>query len=192
MPAIKIILASASPRREMLLKELIGDSFVIFPVDIDESVLADEKPATHTLRLARAKALKAGESFADGLIIGSDTIVTIDNRILGKPTDTNDAEYMLKSLRGKTHSVITSFCILEAHSNHELTRTVESRVTIKELTDNEITDYIATGEPMDKAGSYAAQGLGRKLIEKLEGSYTNVVGLPLDELKQSLEAFNNS
>ena len=182
-----VILASESPRRKELLNGTL-DSFTIKPANIDESMLANEEPASHTVRLATAKAKKVSLGYENAIIIGADTIVVINNEVPGKPSDETEAKTMLNKLSGKTHRVITSYCILNTSTKEVVTDTVESMVTIKELTDNEIADYIATGEPMDKAGSYAVQGIGKKLVEGVEGSYTNVIGLPMESLESKLES----
>lgn len=185
---MKIILASQSPRRKELLAGLDID-FECFHPEVDETLLPNEAPEGHALRLARAKAHKAAETLGDGLYIGADTVVALDGAIFGKPRDLPDAEDILACLSGETHSVITAYCVLDKSSGKEILKAVETRVTIKELTDIEIKDYVATLEPMDKAGAYAVQGIGCFMVEKLEGSYSNVVGLPMEELVESLREF---
>ncbi len=185
---MNIILASESPRRKELLKELIVD-FDCFHPEIDESLLPNEAPEGHALRLARAKARKAAEVIGDCLVIGADTVVALDGAIFGKPRDIADAEDILACLSGHTHSVITAYCVLDTNSGREVLKAVETLVTIKELTDIEIEEYVATLEPMDKAGAYAIQGKGAFMVEKIVGSYSNVVGLPTKELKESLSGF---
>lgn len=182
----RITLASSSPRRKALLTEA-GLSFDTCPADIDEDIRKGESPIEHTLRLAEEKAKAAAKKVKSGWIIGADTIVFIDNSILGKPSDAKEAHEMLNLLSSRYHKVVTAFCILNAATGKTTKRVVESMVKIKKLTGKEIEDYIKTGEPMDKAGAYAAQGVGNFMIEKIEGSYTNVVGLPMEELEQALE-----
>ncbi len=182
----RITLASSSPRRKALLEET-GLSFDICSADIDEDIREGELPTEHCLRLAEEKAREVSKKVKNGRIIGADTIVLIDNRILGKPCDINEAREMLNLLRGRHHKVFTAFCILNASTGETLKRVVGSGVKIKNLTDKEIEDYLKTGEPMDKAGAYAVQGIGSFMIEDVEGSYTNVVGLPMEELKEALE-----
>lgn len=184
--AKRIILASSSPRRKALLQE-IGLSFDICHSNIDEDIKQGESPTKHCLRLAEEKAKQAAKKAKTGWIIGADTIVFIDNAILGKPSDKKDAKEMLKLLSGRRHKVVTAFCLLNASTGKTIKRVVESSVNIKNLTDKEIADYINTGEPLDKAGAYAAQGIGSFMIEKIQGSYTNVVGLPMEELKKTLK-----
>lgn len=182
----RITLASSSPRRKALLEE-IGLKFDIYPADINEDIRQGESPLEHTLRLAEEKAKTAAKKVKSGWIIGADTIVFIDNRILGKPTDINEARDMLNLLSGRCHKVVTAFCLLNTSADETVKKAVESTVQIKKLSDKEIEDYLKTGESLDKAGAYAAQGIGSFMIEKIEGSYTNVVGLPMEELKQALE-----
>jgi septum formation protein len=185
----KIILASRSPRRKALLEGL-GLTFDICPAEVDEGVKEGESPKAHTMRLAAKKAEKAALASGEGLIIGADTVVVIDGAILGKPGNLKEAKKMLKRLSGRTHTVVTAFCVLDKLSGRKITRAVESRVKIKDMTDKEIDDYLKTGEPLDKAGAYAIQGIGSFLVEGVEGSYTNVVGLPTDELEEVLKGFN--
>ena len=174
--------------------------FEIRPADVDESVLEGEAPKEHTLRLAALKAEKSAgkaekssegksDGVYDGIYIGADTVVVIDGAILGKPSDGAEAKEMLGRLSGRTHTVVTGFCVLDIGSGRKITRAVSSRVTIKDMTDKEIKEYLATGEPLDKAGAYAIQGIGSFMVEKVEGSYTNVVGLPMDELREALKEF---
>ena len=182
----RIILASSSPRRKALL-EKIGLSFDICHSNIDEDIKKGETPEEHCLRLAEEKAKEAAKNVKNGWIIGADTIVFIDNRILGKPSDVNEAREMLNLLKGRYHKVCTAFCLLNTVTGNKIKRVVESRVKIKNLTDKEIEDYIKTSEPFDKAGAYAVQGIGSFMVEGIEGSYTNVVGLPMEELEEALE-----
>jgi len=193
----RIILASSSPRRKALIEGL-GINFYVCPTGIEEDIHEGENPREHALRLARDKARKARDrchtrnehDLMGCFFIGADTIVILDGRIMGKPADEEDAERMLRALGGRTHSVITAFSIIEGSTCEEISEVVESLVTMKELTTDEIKDYVATGEPMDKAGSYAVQGIGSSLVEKVEGSYTNVVGLPIEELDTALKSFD--
>jgi septum formation protein len=171
-----LILASQSPRRAEILKQA-GFDFVIRPAAVDETPLADESPQAHVERLARAKAL-AVEAGADDIVLGADTIVVIDGCILGKPADAADAARMLQALSGRQHEVITGVC-LRRRSGLECGSTV-TRVWFAPLSPEEIAAYVASGEPMDKAGAYAIQGLASSYITRIEGSYANVVGLPID------------
>ena len=185
---MKIVLASGSPRRKELLEEL-GINFEIFHADVDESLLPNEAPEGHALRLAHKKTQKAARTLGAGLYIGADTVVALNGAIFGKPRDSSDAEDILSCLSGETHSVITAYSVLGTDTDKEILKAVETRVTIKELTDIEIKDYVATLEPMDKAGAYAIQGKGKFMVEKISGSYSNVVGLPMEELVESLSEF---
>lgn len=184
----KIILASASPRRKELLEQ-IGLQFEIIPSNADEAVLADETPEEHVVRLSIAKATEvANRSDIGGRwFIGSDTIVLCDGQILGKPADELTAATMLRQLSGREHQVLSGYAILDRKTGERRAEAVSTRVRFRELTDGEIARYIATGEPADKAGSYAIQGLGVCFVAGIEGSYTNVVGLPLCRLTMALK-----
>lgn len=182
----RLVLASSSPRRKQLLEE-IGLKFDIFPADIDEDIKKGESPEEHTLRLAEKKAKTAAKKVKDSWVIGADTIVFIDNRILGKPSDIHEAREMLLLLSGRYHKVATAFCFFNSATGDNIKRVAESMVKIKNLTNKEIEDYLKTGEPLGKAGAYAVQGIGGFMVEKIEGSYTNVVGLPMEEFQKVLE-----
>lgn len=181
MPSI--VLASASPRRAELLKQ-IGLSFLVHPTDIDETPVNDERADHYVERLAREKA-RAGSVFApDSLVIGSDTSVVLNGRILGKPVTADDAACMLGELSGQTHQVMTAVAV--ACNGACESRMVVTDVRFRELPAEEINAYVATGEPMDKAGSYGIQGRGGIFVEELRGSYSAVVGLPLQETAELL------
>jgi septum formation protein len=194
----RIVLASTSPRRIELLKQ-VGLRFETHSPKTDETPKKKEKPTTLVARLALSKAQSATHSLKASkgatLIIAADTIVVDPSgkQILGKPRSRNEACSMLRKLQGATHTVFTGYCILETDTNesegfaHSHVRVVKSRVTMRALSAVQIRTYVASGEPMDKAGSYAAQGLGMALIEKIDGSYANVVGLPISQLVQDLE-----
>ena len=182
----RLALASSSPRRKQLLEE-IGLKFDIVPADIDEDIKEGESPEEHTLRLAEKKAKTVAQKVKNGWIIGADTIVFIDNRILGKPSDIHEAREMLLLLSGRHHKVATAFCFFNSATGENINRVAESMVKIKNLTNKEIEDYLKTGEPLGKAGAYAVQGIGGFMVEKIEGSYTNVVGLPMEEFQKVLE-----
>jgi len=183
-----LILASASPRRQELLRNA-GIPFTVQPADINETPLADEFPRECAERLAREKALAIFQSQPQNHVLGADTIVVVDDAILGKPRDADDAARMLRLLSGRTHAVITGVCLVGkgvasgqwpvASDAEELTASEMTLVTMCELSDHEIRDYIATGEPMDKAGAYAIQGIASRWIPRIEGDYSNVVGLPV-------------
>jgi septum formation protein len=172
-----LVLASASPRRQELLRNA-GIPYTVQPADIDETPLAREAPRDCAERLAREKALAVFRSRPHAYVLGADTIVVIDDMILGKPRDVDDAGRMLRLLSGRTHSVITGVCVVSTVAS-ERTVSETTRVTMCDVSDDEIRDYVATGEPMDKAGAYAIQGLASRWISRIEGDYNNVVGLPV-------------
>src|SRR5580704_8220580 len=180
-----LVLASASPRRQELLRNA-AIAFTVQPANIDETPLAGESPRNYAERLAREKALTIAKTCPQDLVLGADTIVVVDETILGKPRDADDAARMLRLLSGRTHEVITAVCIATPvrselrTDNRQLTTESEStRVTMTEISDDEIRSYIATGEPLDKAGAYAIQGIASRWIPRIEGDYSNVVGLPV-------------
>jgi len=176
----RILLASASPRRRELLSQL-GYAFEVAVPEIDETPLDGEKPRTFAERLAEEKAHAVAW---DGIVIAADTIVVLNDRILGKPTSDSHAREMLQLLSGNEHEVVTAVCV--RGNGHNIVFSVATRVTFRNLTDEEIDAYIATGEPMDKAGAYAIQGGAAHMVRSIAGSYTNVVGLPMCELHESL------
>ncbi len=171
-----LILASASPRRQELLRNA-GIPFIVQPADIDENPLPGESAQACAERLAREKALAIRKHHPEDFVLGADTIVVIDNLILGKPNDAQDAARMLRLLSGRQHSVITGVCLLGPAFEGASSET--TLVTVSEISDDEIRDYVATGEPMDKAGAYAIQGIASRWIPRIEGDYPNVVGLPI-------------
>jgi septum formation protein len=195
-----LVLASASPRRQELLRNA-GIAFVVDPADVDETPHAGESPRNCAERLAREKALAVSQTHPRDYVLGADTVVAVDDIILGKPVDGDDAARMLRLLSGHTHKVITGVCLVHpgtsdresrASSSSEKTgvRSSEKKpnlkvasettlVTMFDLSDDEIREYIATGEPMDKAGAYAIQGMAARWIPRIEGDYSNVVGLPV-------------
>lgn len=187
-----IILASASPRRAELLRQ-IGLSFDIIPSDSDETIDIELKPEEVVQQLAYMKAESIAKDLkvknrTGRLIIGADTIVVKD-RILGKPLDENDAFHMLKSLKGHWHEVLTGVSLIDSESLETVNFYEKTRVKMRSYTEGEIYSYIRTGEPMDKAGSYGIQGCGAVLVERIEGCYFNVVGLPLSRLSTYLGRF---
>lgn len=185
MKSIAIVLASASPRRSELL-ESAGIAFRVAPADICEDPLPDEDPVDHVLRLAEGKARAAAERTEGRFFLGADTIVLCDGEIMGKPKDHEDAVRMLKKLSGVPHEVVTGFSIFDKERKGAVSETVRTKVFFKQLRDREILDYIATGCPFDKAGGYAIQGGAAHMVRKIDGSYTNVVGLPLCEVVDAL------
>lgn len=181
-----IILASASPRRTELMA-LAGIEFSVVPADICEDVLPGEAPVDHVLRLSREKADDVAAAHDGRFFIGADTIVVLDGAILGKPVDDADATRMLASLSGRDHEVITGFTVFDRISSVHISRSVCTDVTFKKLEEKEIAAYIATGCPMDKAGAYAIQGGAVHFVRSINGSYTNVIGLPMTELYEVLQ-----
>lgn len=173
-----IILASASPRRAELLRQ-IGVSFESRPANVDENPKAGEQPGDYVLRLAREKAMVVGTIVPEAIVLGSDTSVVLDERILGKPASPEEAAETLQILSGRTHQVMTGIAVVV--DGYAEARLVTTDVTFRELRKDEISAYVRTGEPTDKAGSYGIQGLGGIFVENLKGSYSAVVGLPLRE-----------
>jgi len=177
-----LVLASASPRRQELLRNA-GIAFVVCPADIPETPLPNETPTVLAERLAQEKARAVSHQRPGHVILGADTIVVVDEEILGKPRDAADAARMLRLLSGRSHLVITGVCLRT--ENRELNTgfvDVRSEITLvvmEPLSEDEIRDYIATVEPMDKAGAYAIQGIASRWISRIEGDYFNVVGLPV-------------
>jgi septum formation protein len=171
-----LVLASASPRRAELLAAA-GFQFAIFPADVDETALECETPDAHVAGLARAKALVVSRARPHATILGADTVVVVDDVILGKPRDAADARRMLDMLSGRSHAVHTGVAIWRAGTLREAAEV--SRVELARLTADEIDWYVASGEPMDKAGAYAIQGLASRFVTRIEGSYSNIVGLPI-------------
>jgi septum formation protein len=170
-----LVLASQSPRRAEILRQA-GIAFVVRAAPVDETPLAGEKPENYVRRLAGEKAL-AVDAASDETVLGADTTVVIGNRLLGKPEDTADAVRMLEALSGQCHQVLTGICL---RGPSGLVRDfAATSVWFASMTLREIEEYVASGEPLDKAGAYAIQGLGSKFIERIEGCYFNVVGLPI-------------
>ena len=182
-----VILASASPRRRELLARLVRD-FTVVPADIDESLPVPVTPA-RVAALALRKARAVASRINHGVVLGADTIVVVDGQPLGKPTGPDHARSMLRRLRGRSHEVITGVGVVDAATKREAATAVVTRVFMVALTDQAIDDYVATGEPLDKAGAYAIQELGRDLVAGYVGSYTNVIGLPLGATRRLLSDF---
>jgi len=183
---VDLILASASPRREDLLRG-IGVRFLAMPSSVDETVIDGEPPEVHVCRLALAKAKEVSKRVG-AWVLGADTVVVIDGRILGKPLDQKEAQGMLSALASRTHVVFTGYAIVNSRfPDRERVRFVRSEVRIRGMTPAEIAGYVMTGEPMDKAGAYAIQGIGAAIVECVFGSYTSVVGLPLCEVARDLK-----
>ncbi|HEV8702005.1 MAG TPA: Maf family protein [Candidatus Polarisedimenticolia bacterium] len=183
-----LILVSASPRRSHLLRQA-GLDFSVQPADVDESPLPGEAPGDLAARLARAKVRALPAPPGPALAIAADTVVAIDGTILGKPRDPADARRMLGLLSGRTHHVITAVALRALPEESLVSERAESLVTFVPMTAEEIAWYAATGEGMDKAGAYALQGIGALFIASIEGSYTNVIGLPLERLHPHLRRY---
>jgi septum formation protein len=174
----RIILASSSPRRAEML-DILGVGFEPAPSNINERPHPDEAPADYIIRLARAKVIDVARRRSSGLVIGADTIVVVDGRLLGKPEDDADAERMLRQLSGRWHAVMTGVALYDAGTKREVVDYDKTLVRFAQLTDREIEWYVESGEPMDKAGAYGIQGRGSIFVEEIAGNYHNVVGLPI-------------
>ena len=175
----KVVLASASPRRRELLS-LIGIEHVVHPADIDETIMPGEAPAGHALRLAVEKACAIARTHPEAVVIGADTVVVLDGKVLGKPPTLEASREMIRVLNGRTHTVVTAVAVAHAGGTREGTE--EVAVTFKQLTAEEMDDYVATREGMDKAGAYGIQGFGATIVERIEGDFFAVMGLPLVRL----------
>ena len=176
---VSVVLASSSPRRRDLLN-LIGVAHEVRPANVDETYREGEEAAAHAERLAREKALNGAASSSESLVVGADTIVVVDGRVLGKPRDAEDAAVMLKLLRGRTHVVMTAMAV--AFGGRMVSCVEKVSVTFRDLSDDEIDAYIDTGEPMDKAGAYGIQGYGATIVRRVDGDYFAVMGLSLVRL----------
>lgn len=181
----RFVLASKSPRRSEMLTKL-GFDLEVVPSEVEENPQPGETPREHVIRLAEAKALDISSRYPDRWIIAADTIVLINGSILGKPRNEEDAFEMLRLLSGQEHTVVTGFSVRHFGRETGEHQAVETAVKVRPLLPAEMRWYVSTGEPFDKAGGYAVQGIGSFMIESIRGSYTNVVGLPLCELVQML------
>lgn len=184
----KFVLASASPRRRELLG-ILGIEFAVVVSETDESSVSKElEPSLYVQELALLKAAATAKNTdKNSIVIGADTVVTLDGKILGKPADKDDAFDMLKALSGRGHEVYTGYCVMRRKDGLSVCKAIKTEVIFKNLTDEKIRRYIDTLEPMDKAGAYGIQGLGGLLVEKINGDYQNVVGLPISALAYTLE-----
>lgn len=181
--ALPLVLASSSPRRSQLLRRA-GVPFEVLPADIEERERPGEAPEETVLRLAREKAIAVARRIGGGpprLVLGADTLVVLGDELLGKPRNAVEAEEILARLVGRTHRVLTGVAIVRTEALRVWERHVASRVRMRPAAPDEIRRYVASGEPLDKAGAYAAQGRGRAFIEEIVGSRSNVIGLPIDE-----------
>jgi septum formation protein len=172
-----LVLASTSPRRQEILRNA-GISFEVQVSNIDETIRDGELPRGCAERLAREKARVVAQQRPRDFVLGADTIVVVDDAILGKPRDGEDAARMLRLLRGREHEVITGVCLIAPDWTEEV-RSEVTRVTMGEISEDEVREYVRSGEPMDKAGAYAIQGMASRWIPRIEGDYFNVVGLPM-------------
>jgi septum formation protein len=184
-----IVLASASPRRRELLAGT-GLSFRVDASDYHEEAESGLSPRALARRLSRRKAEAVAARYRHALIIAADTFIVFKGRIFGKPETAAEAGRMLRTLQGKQHSVITGFTIIDAGTGKEMSRSVETKVYFRKMSAGEIRRYVRSGEPLDKAGAYAIQGLGAAFIRKIEGDYHNVVGLPMGALRMALKKFD--
>ena len=183
-----IILASASPRRKELLGK-IGLKFEVEPSHYEEDISSKLEPHELAKALSLEKAKVVARNHQNTLVIAADTFIVFKGKILGKPQTETEAKKMLETINGKAHSVITGFTVIDTENNQALSKSVETRVYIRRLTPDEIDAYVKSKEPLDKAGAYAIQGLGSVIVDKIEGDYFNVIGLPLSALVESLKEF---
>lgn len=182
-----IVLASGSPRRVEMLTAA-GLQFTQKVADIVEDQLPGESVIEFVMRLAREKAERVAPNCPGAAVIGADTVVAVGELVLGKPVDEADAVRMLRELRSNTHVVVSAFAVINAPGGGSALHSSSTAVTFSEITDQQIDSYVASGEPLDKAGAYAIQGMAAQFVEKIEGSYTSVVGLDLCALLKSLQA----
>jgi septum formation protein len=186
-PARELVLASASPRRRDILRAL-GLGFEVDPADIDETPAAGASVDAVVAALSLRKAQHAAPRHRNALVVAADTLVDLDGRILSKPVDESDACAMLTAMSGRSHRVATGLVLLDAATGEAQTALVETEVTFRPMSEDEIDAYVATGEPMDKAGSYGIQGLGAAFVQRIDGDYYNVAGLPVAALNGLLRA----
>ncbi|MFR4161720.1 MAG: Maf family protein [Paraclostridium sordellii] len=184
---MNIILASGSPRRREILANT-NAKFDVLTSDVDERIFKFEEPTQLVLRLAFEKCMDIAINNQESLVIGADTIVVLDNEILGKPKNEDEAFDMLSKLSNREHQVITGMSIVNIENNKKIVDYTISNVKFKNLTDQDIRDYISTGECLDKAGSYGIQGYGALLVKEIQGDYFNIVGLPISKLSDILKA----
>lgn len=179
-----IILASSSPRRRELLARIVPEFTIVVP-DVDESLIAGESPQAMVERLALLKAQAIAQHHPGAIVIGSDTTVVCDEHILGKPTDIADAQRILAQICGRTHEVLTGVAVV--HGAQMQVECARAAVTMRAASAEDIAQYVATGEPMDKAGAYAAQGLGKQFIDHIDGDETTVIGLPVELTRRMID-----
>ncbi len=184
----QIILASTSPRRKEILS-LTGLKFETIASDYEEDMTLDLEPLELAKLLSRGKAEAIAKDHQDSIVIGADTFVVLDNQLLGKPHDEDTAIKMLKQISNQAVSLITGYTIIDTSDNKQISETVETKIYIKELSDEEIQSYVKTKEPLDKAGAFAIQGMGAIFIKKIEGDFFGAMGLPIFDLSNSLKQF---
>ena len=187
----RLVLASSSPRGQDLLKMLVLD-FLVMPSTIEEEQFNGLPPEEMVMALSKAKAEEIGKSMENALVIGSDTIVVLEGKVLGKPSNSREAIEMLKGLRNKEHTVITGLAVYDSSSGRIELAYDQTRVYMGSISDDDIINYVKTGEPMDKAGGYGIQGIGGAFIDRINGSYYTVVGLPIHKLVRMLKEFGVS
>jgi len=183
-----IILASASPRRKELLEKL-GLEFEVVPSDFEENINSADKPFDLAITLSEGKAQAVALKYKNHIIIAADTFIIFNNKIIGKPKDHLEAIEMLKELNGEQVSAITGFTIIDSSNNKKISKVDETKIYLRKLSEKEIISYVNTGEPLDKAGAFAVQGRGAAMVEKIDGDFFNIVGLPLFELSETLKEF---
>lgn len=184
----KIILASGSPSRKEILKRA-GVEFEVETSDYEEDLEQELAPHELVKKLSQGKARAVAEEHDDAIIIGADSVVVIDGEVIGKPTDETDARAMLHSMSGRDHIFLTGYTIIDTENGKEITKTAETKARFKKLSEEEISAYAASGEPMGKAGAYALQGRGVLLVEKIEGEHSTIMGLPVSALAETLKEF---
>lgn len=188
MAGQRIVLASKSPRRRQLLEQ-IGLEFEIRESEYEEDMAAMADPVELVKFLALNKAKAVAQHYSDAIVIGADTFVIFDNQFIGKPKDKDDARRMLRLLSGQTNNIITGFAVIDTATGRVVNGFDRADVTIRELTDEDIENYIETGEPLDKAGAFGIQGVGAVIVEKVDGDYHNIMGLPLSKIYAILKEF---
>lgn len=188
----RIVLASASPRRKELLKQLIGDNFIVCPSSYEEPPQPDLNPEELMIKHSIEKARGVAKHFDSGIIISADTSVLYNGEVLGKPVSPENAKEMLKKLSGRRFRVITGLTVLDLDHEKEISESESTDVWMSKMSEEQISAYVRTGEPLDKAGAFAAQGKGAVLVERTEGDFFNAVGLPLFRLGKILERFGIS
>ena len=184
----QLILASGSPRRKELLTQIVRE-FSVVPSNYDEDMTLKKNPQDLALHLSEGKAQDVAKEYSDAIILSADTFVVVNGEVLGKPKDLDDAKKMLRKESGKKQEVISGITVLDSSTGRKTKKSVMSFVYMRELTDEEIAEYVTTHEVLDKSGSYAIQEIGNKFVEKIEGSFTNIMGLPVEEVKKMLREF---